>query len=95
MSLTPNPTLTLSLYRAQSAAAVAPEDVLVVDIEALARDPSHRTLLLDRAMRTHDMDNERFLRKVRERLDRCAAPTCATADWPHASWRRCFGPRLY
>ena len=43
----------------------------MVDIEALARDPSHRSLLLDRAMRTHDMDNERFLRKVRERLDRC------------------------
>ena len=43
----------------------------MVDIEALAKDPSHRTLLLDRAMRTHDMDNERFLRKVRERLDRC------------------------
>ena len=58
---------------AQAKAAVAPEDVLVVDIEALARDPSHRTLLLDRAMRTHDMDNERFLRKVRERLDRCCS----------------------
>jgi hypothetical protein len=43
----------------------------MVDIEALAKDPSHRTLLLDRAMRTHDMDNERFLRKVRQGLDRC------------------------
>ena len=64
--------LTAPCHAAQSAAAVAPDDVLVVDIEALARDPSHRTLLLDRAMRTHDMDNERFLRKVRERLDRCA-----------------------
>ena len=55
----------------QAKDAVAPEDVLMVDIEALAKDPSHRTLLLDRAMRTHDMDNERFLRKVRAGLDRC------------------------
>ena len=51
----------------------------MVDIEALAKDPGHRTLLLDRAMRTHDMDNERFLRKVREGLDRCAG------NGPHAN----------
>ena len=48
-------------------------DVLVLDIDKVDKDPGHRSLVLDRAMRTRDMDNERFLRKVRERLDRCAA----------------------
>jgi len=47
-------------------------DVLVLDIDKVDKDPGHRSLVLDRAMRTRDMDNERFLRKVRERLDRCA-----------------------
>ena len=45
----------------------------MLDIDKVDRDPGHRSLVLDRAMRTRDMDNERFLRKVRERLDRCAA----------------------
>ena len=55
------------------AGAQADIDVLVLDIDKVDKDPGHRSLVLDRAMRTRDMDNERFLRKVRERLDRCVA----------------------
>ena len=58
-------------YRVPQAGAQADVDVLVLDIDKVDKDPGHRSLVLDRAMRTRDMDNERFLRKVRERLDRC------------------------
>ena len=44
-------------------------DVLVLDVDKL--DAGHRALVVDRAMRTRDMDNQRFLRKVQERLERC------------------------
>ena len=33
----------------------------------------HRTEVVDRALKTKDMNNEHFLRTVRERLDRCGA----------------------
>lgn len=33
-----------------------------------------RTQILDMALKTKDMDNELFLRKVRTRLDRCNCP---------------------
>lgn len=32
-----------------------------------------RTQILDMALKTKDMDNELFLRKVRSRLDRCCS----------------------
>ena len=34
-----------------------------------------RTQILDMALKTKDMDNELFLRKVRTRLDRCSSPS--------------------
>ena len=64
------------------AGATADIDVLVLDIDKVDKDPGHRSLVLDRAMRTRDMDNERFLRKVRERLDRCAAHLPFLLDSP-------------
>ena len=63
---------TIPRLRVLQAGAQADVDVLVLDIDKVDKDPGHRSLVLDRAMRTRDMDNERFLRKVRERLDRCA-----------------------
>ena len=65
------------VYCAEQAGARADIDVLVLDIDKVDKDPGHRSLVLDRAMRTRDMDNERFLRKVRERLDRCAMQPAA------------------
>ena len=44
-------------------------EVLVVDIDRMEKE--HRQQLVDRTLRTKDMDNQRFLVKVRERLDRC------------------------
>jgi hypothetical protein len=52
-------------------AEVKPE-VLVLDVMQLEH-LQHTAAVLDRAMRTRDMDNERFLRKVRARLDACAS----------------------
>ncbi len=43
--------------------------------------PRHAEVVLDRTMRTRDMDNERFLLKVRARLDAYAAPA-ARAPFP-------------
>lgn len=40
-----------------------------------------RKLLLDRAMETQDMDNERFLEKMKDRMDRCCwSPVVARPD---------------
>lgn len=46
----------------------AKPEVLVLDVKEVEH-PQHTAMVLDRAMRTRDMDNERFLRKVRARLD--------------------------
>ena len=43
-------------------------DVRVVDLKEV---PLHAEAVLDRALRTRDMDNERFLLKIRRRLDAC------------------------
>lgn len=40
----------------------------MLDVKELEHS-QHTGMVLDRAMRTRDMDNERFLRKVRQRLD--------------------------
>ncbi len=50
----------------------AKPEVLVLDVKELEHS-QHTAAVLDRAMRTRDMDNERFLRKVRARLDACAS----------------------
>lgn len=42
--------------------------VLVLDVKEVEHS-QHTAMVLDHAMRTRDMDNERFLRKVRARLD--------------------------
>ena len=44
----------------------------MLDVKELEHS-QHTAAVLDRAMRTRDMDNERFLRKVRARLDACAS----------------------
>lgn len=46
-------------------------DVRVVELKEV---PLHAEVVLDRALRTRDMDNERFLLKVRRRLDACTPP---------------------
>jgi hypothetical protein len=38
----------------------------------------HRIQVLDMALKTKDMDNEHFLRKVRARLDRCTSLPSST-----------------
>ncbi len=55
--------ITHSLTKSQARA-----EVLVLDVKELEHS-QHTGMVLDRAMRTRDMDNERFLRKVRQRLD--------------------------
>lgn len=43
----------------------------IVDLDhAKELDHERRKLLLDRAMETEDMDNEKFLEKVKARMDR-------------------------
>lgn len=37
-------------------------------------DPELRRALLDEALETQEQDNEELLKKVRQRLDRCAHP---------------------
>jgi hypothetical protein len=59
------PVLTLPVLCQQ-----AKPEVLVLDVKELEHS-QHTAAVLDRAMRTRDMDNERFLRKVRARLDAC------------------------
>ena len=41
-------------------------EIGVVDLREV---PRHAEVVLDRALRTRDMDNERFLLKIRRRLD--------------------------
>ena len=41
-----------------------------------------RTQILDMALKTKDMDNELFLRKVRSRLDRCSPPPVSKKQIP-------------
>ena len=43
-------------------------EVKVLDVKEV-HAPEHADAVLDAAMRTRDMDNERFLQKVRARLD--------------------------
>ena len=53
-------------------------DILVVPLNRMTG--AHRTQILDAALKTKDMDNEWFLTKVRERLERCGP--CL----PHHAW---------
>ncbi len=48
----------------------AKPEVLVLDVKEVEQR-QFSSAVLDAAMRTRDMDNERFLRKVRARLDAC------------------------
>jgi hypothetical protein len=45
----------------------------VVDVHGLG--PRDRRALLERLVRVADQDNERFLLKLKDRLERCARPT--------------------
>jgi hypothetical protein len=58
-----------------SSASGLERTIEVVPLHKLSGD--HRTQVVDRALKTKDMNNEHFLRTVRERLDRCSAShTC-------------------
>jgi hypothetical protein len=70
----------------------AKPEVLVLDVKELEHS-QHTAAVLDRAMRTRDMDNERFLRKVRARLDACVfmlGPHVAICR-EHCLFCTCFG----
>jgi hypothetical protein len=43
-------------------------EIVAIDVKKLQHH--HRTLIVDRALQTKDMDNLRFLQKIRDRLDR-------------------------
>ena len=49
--------------------------VVVVDVRELGRKSGnlHRKLVVDRALKTKDQDNERFYKKLRARMERCAS----------------------
>jgi hypothetical protein len=70
------PTIDLACHCVQT----KPE-VLVLDVKELEHS-QHTAAVLDRAMRTRDMDNERFLRKVRARLDACVFSCTAVMARP-------------
>ena len=55
-------------------------DILVVPLNKMTGE--HRTQILDAALKTKDMDNEWFLTKVRERLERCAHACMPLRVWP-------------
>lgn len=48
--------------------------VVVVDVRELGRKSGnlHRKLVVERALRTKDQDNERFYKNLRARMERCA-----------------------
>jgi hypothetical protein len=47
------------------------EGVVVVDLNhSRSLKAHHRRRMLDQAMQTEDMDNQLFLRRIKERLDR-------------------------
>lgn len=45
-------------------------DVEVADVRKLT--PAQRRVVVDRALAARDQDTERFLRRLKERMDRCA-----------------------
>ena len=64
---------------ARSSVALLPgakgqKEVQLVKLDSL--QDHHRMLIVDRALRTKDMDNEHFLLKLRRRLDRCGHGDC-------------------
>ena len=64
-------------------------DILVVPLNKMTG--AHRTQILDAALKTKDMDNEWFLTKVRERLERCG-PCLPLRLWLGACSERRYLP---
>ena len=56
--------------------------VVVVDVRELGRKSGnvHRKLIVERALRTKDQDNERFYSSLRSRMQRCCFAHCPSLD---------------
>ncbi|KAF8696862.1 hypothetical protein HU200_036501 [Digitaria exilis] len=54
-------------------------------VDVLGLGPRERRALLERLVRVADEDNERFLLKLKERVERCVLLLGALA-WPHGDW---------
>lgn len=56
------------------------QQVVLVDVRELGRKSGnlHRKLVVERALRTKDQDNERFYQSLRARMERCTcSPPCS------------------
>ena len=61
--------------------------VVLVDVRELGRKSGnlHRKLLVERALRTKDQDNERYYQSLRARMERCACSPHAVLLAEHLS----------
>ena len=54
-------------------------------VDVLGLGPRDRRALLERLVRVADEDNERFLLKIKERVERCVRAAGVDVDWTHTS----------
>ena len=56
--------------------------VIVVDVRALGRKEGReqRRLVVERALRSGEQDNEAFYRNLRARMDRCTGAPCVAGN---------------
>ena len=54
-------------------------------VDVLGLGPRERRALLERLVRVADEDNERFLLKIKERVERCVRAAGVDVDWTHTS----------
>lgn len=74
------------------------EGVVVVDLNhSRSLHARHRKGMLDQVMQTEDMDNQLFLQRIKERLDRSASlfpPACPATRSCRSGERQAYGHQL-